>query len=182
MVERRTPVRDIGRHLQIRMGQQEAPRTKAGGKMMAQGRRRPPPRPRPGSRRRALLQGLAPLGPERPQVSVAHSGPVPSVRGSWSTSRLLQALRQGAPRCRDHVSGADPGAGAMAEPKKLFIKTYGCQMNVYDSERMAKTLGAEGYVTTDRRGRRRHGPAATPAISAKRRRKRSIPILAACGR
>lgn len=35
-------------------------------------------------------------------------------------------------------------------PKKLYIKTYGCQMNVYDSERMAETLGAEGYVTTDR--------------------------------
>jgi tRNA-2-methylthio-N6-dimethylallyladenosine synthase len=33
--------------------------------------------------------------------------------------------------------------------KKLFIKTYGCQMNVYDSERMAETLGAEGYVPTD---------------------------------
>jgi tRNA-2-methylthio-N6-dimethylallyladenosine synthase len=34
-------------------------------------------------------------------------------------------------------------------PKKLFVKTYGCQMNVYDSERMAEALGAEGYVTTD---------------------------------
>ena len=37
----------------------------------------------------------------------------------------------------------------MADTKKLYIKTYGCQMNVYDSERMAETLGAEGYVQTD---------------------------------
>ncbi|GAB4382519.1 tRNA (N6-isopentenyl adenosine(37)-C2)-methylthiotransferase MiaB [Albidovulum sp.] len=36
----------------------------------------------------------------------------------------------------------------MTEPKKLFIKTYGCQMNVYDSERMAEAMGAEGYVLT----------------------------------
>jgi tRNA-2-methylthio-N6-dimethylallyladenosine synthase len=34
-----------------------------------------------------------------------------------------------------------------AAPKRLFIKTYGCQMNVYDSDRMADALMAEGYVT-----------------------------------
>lgn len=37
----------------------------------------------------------------------------------------------------------------MSEAKKLFIKTYGCQMNVYDSERMAEAMGAEGYTLTD---------------------------------
>jgi tRNA-2-methylthio-N6-dimethylallyladenosine synthase len=37
----------------------------------------------------------------------------------------------------------------MTEAKKLYLKTYGCQMNVYDSERMAEAMGAEGYVTTE---------------------------------
>lgn len=36
----------------------------------------------------------------------------------------------------------------MAKPKKLFIKTYGCQMNVYDSERMAEVMGGQGYEQT----------------------------------
>jgi tRNA-2-methylthio-N6-dimethylallyladenosine synthase len=35
------------------------------------------------------------------------------------------------------------------EPRKVFVKTYGCQMNVYDSQRMSDTLAAEGYVGTD---------------------------------
>ena len=37
----------------------------------------------------------------------------------------------------------------MAEGKRLFIKTYGCQMNVYDSQRMAEALGTEGYTVTE---------------------------------
>ncbi|MCE8470336.1 tRNA (N6-isopentenyl adenosine(37)-C2)-methylthiotransferase MiaB, partial [Rhodovulum sulfidophilum] len=33
--------------------------------------------------------------------------------------------------------------------RKLFIKTYGCQMNVYDSERMAEALAPSGYEIAD---------------------------------
>lgn len=36
-----------------------------------------------------------------------------------------------------------------AQRKKLFIKTWGCQMNVYDSNRMADILRPLGYQTTD---------------------------------
>jgi len=36
-----------------------------------------------------------------------------------------------------------------APAKRLFIKTYGCQMNVYDSERMADVLSPLGYGLTD---------------------------------
>ena len=35
-----------------------------------------------------------------------------------------------------------------APTKRLFIKTYGCQMNVYDSERMADVLAPLGYSVT----------------------------------
>jgi tRNA-2-methylthio-N6-dimethylallyladenosine synthase len=33
--------------------------------------------------------------------------------------------------------------------KKLFIKTYGCQMNIYDSARMADVLAPLGYVSSE---------------------------------
>jgi tRNA-2-methylthio-N6-dimethylallyladenosine synthase len=34
----------------------------------------------------------------------------------------------------------------MTEARKVYVKSFGCQMNVYDSRRMADTLAPEGYV------------------------------------
>jgi tRNA-2-methylthio-N6-dimethylallyladenosine synthase len=36
----------------------------------------------------------------------------------------------------------------MTPPRKLHIKSYGCQMNVYDAQRMVDTLSKEGFVET----------------------------------
>ena len=49
----------------------------------------------------------------------------------------------------------------MPAPKTFAIKSFGCQMNVYDGERMAELLGAEGMT-----------PAASGAGSAGRPRRR----------
>lgn len=35
-------------------------------------------------------------------------------------------------------------------PKKLYIKTYGCQMNVYDSNKMLDLLSTLGYAPTEK--------------------------------
>ncbi len=37
----------------------------------------------------------------------------------------------------------------MPGAKKVHVRTFGCQMNVYDSERMAESLKAYGYSETD---------------------------------
>ena len=36
----------------------------------------------------------------------------------------------------------------MTLPRKLHIKSYGCQMNVYDAQRMVDTLSKEGFTET----------------------------------
>ncbi|MEO8531041.1 MAG: tRNA (N6-isopentenyl adenosine(37)-C2)-methylthiotransferase MiaB, partial [Deltaproteobacteria bacterium] len=35
-----------------------------------------------------------------------------------------------------------------SETKKVYVKSYGCQMNVLDSERMVDTLVPQGYTET----------------------------------
>ncbi len=58
---------------------------------------------------------------------------------------------QGPPRLNNgRPTRITPAMSEPAAPKKrLYIKTYGCQMNVYDSERMADVLAPFGYGMTD---------------------------------
>jgi tRNA-2-methylthio-N6-dimethylallyladenosine synthase len=46
-----------------------------------------------------------------------------------------------------HIKKGSDSTG-MAGSRKLYVKSFGCQMNVYDSRRMADTLVPEGYVET----------------------------------
>ena len=48
---------------------------------------------------------------------------------------------------RRAISGEAPVHGE-AVAKKLYVKTFGCQMNVYDSARMADVLAPFGYRST----------------------------------
>ena len=67
-----------------------------------------------------------------------------------SAQRLIPAKAGIQPANLRHL-GLDPITPAMSDPapsKRLFIKTYGCQMNVYDSERMADVLAPLGYAMT----------------------------------
>jgi tRNA-2-methylthio-N6-dimethylallyladenosine synthase len=46
------------------------------------------------------------------------------------------------------TTGRNEEAAAPA-PKSVYLKTFGCQMNVYDSERMMEALAKDGYAVTD---------------------------------
>jgi tRNA-2-methylthio-N6-dimethylallyladenosine synthase len=48
------------------------------------------------------------------------------------------------------VSGAESNPTGMTRPRKLYVKSFGCQMNVYDSHRMADMLAPEGFAETAR--------------------------------
>ena len=46
--------------------------------------------------------------------------------------------------------GVELDPTGMNGPRKVHIKSFGCQMNVYDSHRMADMLAAEGFAETAR--------------------------------
>ncbi|MEP3046991.1 MAG: tRNA (N6-isopentenyl adenosine(37)-C2)-methylthiotransferase MiaB [Roseibium sp.] len=58
------------------------------------------------------------------------------------------------PEADQEVSQTAGVVGEKNEPtgdntRKVFVRTYGCQMNVYDSERMTDVLAPEGFQATD---------------------------------
>ena len=56
-------------------------------------------------------------------------------------------------RAEDFLPPREPEVGASAAdamaPKRVYLKTFGCQMNVYDSERMMEALIRDGYAMTE---------------------------------
>ncbi|MEF2073794.1 tRNA (N6-isopentenyl adenosine(37)-C2)-methylthiotransferase MiaB [Consotaella aegiceratis] len=48
---------------------------------------------------------------------------------------------------RDDRASQAPAGGTNV--RRVFIKTYGCQMNIYDSQRMGDALARDGYEPTD---------------------------------
>ena len=56
-----------------------------------------------------------------------------------------------APAQPRHASrpAAAPAVDPKPDARKIFVKTYGCQMNVYDSARMIDVMAPEGYSEVD---------------------------------
>lgn len=50
---------------------------------------------------------------------------------------------------QDRKVGVSPRQAPARQNRKVFVRTYGCQMNVYDSQRMSDALAADGYGPTD---------------------------------
>ena len=63
----------------------------------------------------------------------------------------LMKVSRGCPAQVEH------DASGMSRPRKVHVKSFGCQMNVYDSHRMADTLAPAGFTETADVRRRRSG-------------------------
>jgi tRNA-2-methylthio-N6-dimethylallyladenosine synthase len=62
-------------------------------------------------------------------------------------ARIMTELSDSPLRAADF---ADPETSGPPARRKLFIKSYGCQMNAYDAQRMTDLLAPEGFDETER--------------------------------
>ena len=100
-----------------------------------------------------------------------------------STSRLTERGRRSALRRRRSGGrgGAAPTLGRRAlrsrrldaAPRRFYVRTYGCQMNEHDSERIAGLLGGRGHGA-DRRARRRRRRRAQHVLHPGERRQQAL--------
>jgi len=51
---------------------------------------------------------------------------------------------------REATAGDDESFDAALAPRRMYVDTYGCQMNEHDTQRMVSLMAAEGYLPTDR--------------------------------
>ncbi len=87
----------------------------------------------PGRRARRVGTGEF-LSPQKGAKRLLHDGRTSKQR---KIGTLIEKKPQGAEDDAERASGPR---------KRVFIKSFGCQMNVYDAQRMADALAAEGYV------------------------------------
>src|SRR5690606_20812007 len=98
--------------------------------------------------RARLSHGRAEL---RQEASAAGEEDRPRPQASRRLRRTHPTLPAGGATAR-RAAAAPPfsfGQVRRVMSKTLYIKTYGCQMNVYDSERMAAAMAASDYTEVD---------------------------------
>ena len=78
------------------------------------------------------------------------------------------------------LEDARRAARARAQGQRAFVKSFGCQMNVYDSAAHGRRRGRGRLPRGAQRSRTPISSSSTPAISANARRRRSIPNSASC--
>ncbi len=72
------------------------------------------------------------------------------LRTGSSQAQNFEGILKSNPDLADRESVEARASGRLtARGKKVFVKSYGCQMNVYDAARMADVLAPEGFVETN---------------------------------
>ncbi len=74
----------------------------------------------------------------------------PGLEGQPDPNVVTEQLNDRPVAASDDASLPPASAGGEGAAKRVYVKTYGCQMNVYDSQRMGDALAAEGYLSVDR--------------------------------